>query len=65
MFLTPIGLGPKKGSKSGYQRQTTTMTADNMKERLIKLYRELSENQSELSENEFELSENQSELSEN
>ncbi|KAF9342283.1 hypothetical protein BGX26_007872, partial [Mortierella sp. AD094] len=42
---------PKKGSKSGYQRQTTTITADDMKEHLNELYQELSENQSELSEN--------------
>ncbi|KAG0016010.1 hypothetical protein BGZ80_009499, partial [Entomortierella chlamydospora] len=26
MFLTPVGLGPIMGSKSGYQRQTTTVT---------------------------------------
>ncbi|KAF9081241.1 hypothetical protein BGX27_005007 [Mortierella sp. AM989] len=40
-----------------YQRQTTVMTADIMKEQLEKPYKEQSENKSEISENQFELSE--------
>ncbi|KAF9992543.1 hypothetical protein BGZ79_002965, partial [Entomortierella chlamydospora] len=52
MFLTPVGLGPIKGSKSGYQRQTTTMTVDEMKEHLNEVYQKPSEGQSELPENE-------------
>ncbi|KAF9080662.1 hypothetical protein BGX27_005326, partial [Mortierella sp. AM989] len=66
MFLTPIGLGPIKDSKSGYQRQTTTMTPDDMKRHLEILYgkpsdSELSDDQSDgQSDSQSALSEDQS-----
>ncbi|KAF9995096.1 hypothetical protein BGZ80_007610, partial [Entomortierella chlamydospora] len=51
MFLTSVGLGPITGSKSGYQRQTKTMTVGEMKEHLKELYKGPSGSQSDLPEN--------------
>ncbi|KAF8946236.1 hypothetical protein BGZ46_005832, partial [Entomortierella lignicola] len=36
-YLTPIGLGRLKGTKSGYQRQKTTMPIKDMREHLGRL----------------------------